>query len=63
MVVLPIDEAILIVHPMKFPCLPRAIRDTIVIMFPSAQSVTNWATPSNFCMVLHLTKAPLNKNL
>ena len=58
-VVLPIGEAIIFAHPIKSPYLPRAITVTIIIRFPSAQSVTNWA-PSNFCLVLHLTKAPLN---
>ena len=58
-VVLPIGEAIIFAHPIKSPCLPRAITVTIIIRFPSAQSFTNWA-PSNFCLVLHLTKAPLN---
>ena len=52
-VVLPIGEAILFAHPIKSPCLPRAITVTIIIRFPGAQSVTNWA-PSNFCLVSYV---------
>ena len=42
MAVLQIDEAIMFVHAITSICMPIAITDTIIIRFPSTQSLVIW---------------------